>query len=179
MYAAAHGIWFEGREPRQSANLLANGGFENVPAGGPFEWTLSGPSSVAIRRKSGLEIQFSGSENVGFWHVRQGATVPRPGIYRLAAEIESEDLTTDQGPYFHVIDPARPQLVHAETRQIRGITPRCWITADISVPPGTEALEVILERQPSLQTLNRISGTLRIFRVSLHLLAAANQLPAS
>lgn len=168
MYSAAHGIWVEGREPRPpSADLLPNREFENAPAGGPFDWTLSGPSSLAIRRQNGLEIRFSGRENVGFWHVRQGTMAGRPGMYRFSAEIESENLTTDQGPYFHVVDPARPQTVHAETQQIRGTTARGWITADISVPAGTEALEVILERQPSLQTLNRISGTLRIFRVSL------------
>ncbi len=122
---------------------------------------------VEVSRENGLAIRFSGRENVGFWDVREATMTHGAGVYRLAAEIESEDLTTDQGPYFHIVDPARPEMVHAETRQIRGSTPRSWIATAITVPFSTEALEVIVERQPSLQILNRISGTLRIFRISL------------
>jgi hypothetical protein len=44
---------------------------------------------------------------------------------------------------------------------------RSRITAEISVPPSTQAVMVQLERQASERFDNKINGTLHIYQVSL------------
>jgi hypothetical protein len=97
--------------------------------------------------------------------VRQFTVVP-PGRYRLSAEVSSENLTTDQGIFFRIFDPANPDRLHAESAPILGTVGKSWITVDLTVS-GTEALAIQLERRPSERFDNRISGTLHIHQVSL------------
>ena len=59
-------------------------------------------------------MRFLGTENVAFSGVRQFTVVP-PGRYRFSAEVSSDNLTTDQGPFFRIFDPANPARLNAET----------------------------------------------------------------
>ena len=86
---------------------LANVGFEDEPDGSPFDWTLTPAAGAEIRRNGGLDIHFSGTANIDFSNVRQFTTV-NSGRYRFSAEIEAEDVTTDQGPFFRIFDPVNP-----------------------------------------------------------------------
>jgi hypothetical protein len=103
--------------------------------------------------------------------VRQFSVVP-PGRYRLSAEVSSDNLTTDQGPFFRIFDPANPGRLNVESAPIQGTVMRTWIGVEFTVTRGTEALAVELERRPSQNFDNRISGTLHIHQVSLVPLAA-------
>ncbi len=167
-YAAAHDLWLElgdAGEPGRVSELLSNNSFADAPRGGPFDWTLEAPPSVVVIRDHGLELRFSGTDNVALSEVRQGV-LPRPGWYRFTADIESSGLTTDETPFFHLFDPANP-AVHAESPQIKGTTPRSRITVPIAVAAGTQALVVQLERRPSARLDNKIGGTLHVYEVSL------------
>ena len=61
-----------------------------------------------------------------FSPVRQ-FTVAAPGRYRFSAEVSSENLTTDQCPYFHIFDSAKPGRLNVETRTVEGTVKRSWI----------------------------------------------------
>jgi hypothetical protein len=148
---------------------LWNTAFQDQPAGGPFDWTLDPPPSVTLSRKDGLEVRFSGTDNVAFSGVRQGAVV-RPGRYRFIAEIEAAGLTTDQNPFFHIFDPTNPGTVHVESQPFRGTVPRSRITLELSVPASTRALMVQLERRPSERFDNKIEGTLHVYQVSFRMI---------
>jgi hypothetical protein len=52
-----------------------------------------------LLRKDGLEVRFSGKENVTSLGVRQ-LTTAEPGRYRFSAEVKADELTTDEGPFF-------------------------------------------------------------------------------
>jgi hypothetical protein len=90
-----------------------------------------------------------------------------PGRYHLSAEVSADNLTTDQGPFFRIFDPANPARLNAESAPILGTAGKSWISVEFTVRRGTEALAVQLERRASQRFDNRISGTLHIHQVSL------------
>jgi hypothetical protein len=171
-YRVAHSLWLEWAgtdntdRSLDGAEQLVNRQFQNEPAGGPFDWTLDAAPSATLTRKDGLDVRFSGKENVAFSGVRQAAEV-RPGLYRFTAEVEASGLTTDQHPYFHVFDPANPGAVHVESQQIQNGAEPTRISMDISTPASTQALLVQLERRPSERFDNKIEGTVHVREVSL------------
>jgi hypothetical protein len=170
-YRTAYALWTDWLGTTQ---LLANTRFDTAPRETPFDWTLGSSPAVAVTRANGLDVRFSGTENVAFSEVRQFIFVP-PGRYRLSAEVSSDNLTTDQGPFFRIFDPANPARLNAESAPILGTAGKSWITVEFTVTRGTEALAVQLERRPSQRFDNRISGTLHIHQVSLVPLAAPPQ----
>jgi hypothetical protein len=173
-YRTAYALWTDwlgsSRAGDSQRQLLANGDFRNPPRESPFDWALGSLPSVAVTRANGLEVRFAGTENIAFSHVRQ-FIVAAPGRYRFSAEVASENLTTDQCPFFHIFDPANPSRLNVETGAIEGTVMRSWIGVEFTVTPRTEALAVQLERRPSQRFDNRISGTLYIHQVSLAPLA--------
>jgi hypothetical protein len=168
-YRSAQDVWGDWLGPTHDGYLhpqrLANTHFEQEPNGGPFDWTLAAPG-VEISRHDGIDVRFSGKENADFTQVHQYATV-NPGRYRLSAEISAEGITTDQGPFFHAFDPVNQNRLSVQTPPVLGNVARSWVTADLQVPPGTEALEVQIERHPSLRFDNKIAGVLHVYQVSL------------
>jgi hypothetical protein len=161
-YGTAYALWADWTGTTQ---LLANPRFDTPPRETPFDWALDSSPAVAVTRTNGVEVHFLGTENVAFSGMRQFTVVP-PGRYRLSAEVSSENLTTDQGPFFRIFDSANPDRLHAESAPILGTVGKSWITVELTVS-GTGALAIQLERRPSERFDNRISGTLHIHQVSL------------
>src|ERR1035438_6167296 len=61
-----------------------------------------------------------------------GTVVPA-GRYRFSAEVSSENLTTDQGPFFRIFSPANPARLHAESAPILGTVGKHRITVEFTV----------------------------------------------
>jgi hypothetical protein len=163
-YRTAYTLWTDWLGTTQ---LLANTRFDTAPRETPFDWTLGSSPAVAVTPSAiGLLVSFAGTENVAFSGVRQFTVVP-PGRYRFSAEVSSDNLTTDQGPFFRIFDPADSGRLNVETGTIVGTVMRSWIGVEFTVTRGTEALAVHLERRPSQRFDNRIGGTLYIHQVSL------------
>ncbi len=162
-YRTAHDLWsaYTG-----SNSLLANPAFASDPLPAPFDWNLSSVPDVSITRADGLQVRFHGAANIAFSGVRQFTVLP-PGRYRFAAEVSSENLTTDQGPFFRISDPANSARLNVATPPILGAVSRTWITLFFTVPDASQAVEIHLERTPSERFDNRIQGLLRVYRISL------------
>jgi len=169
-FVTAQDSWVDWLGPSRNGYLrpqrLANLRFQDAPGAGPFDWALTPAAGVEIRQNDGLEIRFSGTGNIDFSNVRQFTTVSS-GRYRFAAEISADDVTTDQGPFFHVFDPLNPGRLSVESFEVKGTVARSWISLDASVPPGTQALEIQIERRQSQKFDNKIAGTLHVYQVSL------------
>jgi hypothetical protein len=169
-FTAAQDSWVDWLAPPAEGYLhqqrLANVGFEDEPNGSPFDWTLIPAAGVEIRRNRGLEIHFSGIANIDFSNVRQFTTVSS-GRYRFSAEFDAEGVTTDQGLFFHIFDPANPGRLNVEGFPVKGTVARSWIALDVPVAPGTRALQIQIERHASQKFDNKIEGTLHVYRVSL------------
>ncbi len=152
--------------PYLNPERLANTRLENEPNGSPFDWTLTASPSVQLLRRDGLEIRFSGSENVHFAQVHQFATV-RVQRYRLSIEASAQGLTTDERPFFRVFDPENPARLDVATAPLSETVARSWFTLNFEVPKGTQVVQVRIERRPSRHFDNKIAGTLHVFRISL------------
>lgn len=169
-YGAAQQAWVDWLGDNAGGYLhperIWNPRFEHEPAGSPFDWTITAPTSVTVERADGLTVRFSGTENVSFSHIRNFVTV-RPGPYRFTAEIEATGLTTDQHPLFRLFDPVRPAALDLETAPIDDTRGRTTLRLDFTVPPGTVAIQIQLDRHPSERFDNKIAGTLHLYGVSL------------
>ncbi len=169
-FRGAQQAWADWMGPERENDLnperLANTRFENDSRGGPFDWTLTAPQSVQLVRRDGLEIRFSGSENIHFDHVHQFATV-EARRYRLSIEASADGLTTDERPFFRVFDPENPARLDAETAPLSETVARSRFTLSFDVPKGTEVVQVQIERRPSRHFDSKIAGTMHIYRISL------------
>jgi len=146
--------------------LLENTRFDRPPDGTPFDWNLGSTSSVEMTRHDGLEVHFLGKENLDFTGVQQFTSV-KPGRYVFTAEIAADSLTTDMGPYFHIVDSENAGRLNVETQPILDSVRRSPIRAEFTVPLGTRVIQIQLVRRPSLKFDSDISGTLHIYSVSL------------
>lgn len=170
LFGSAHELWSDwlgvaGGEG-SADEMLSNRRFENAPNGSPFDWSIRRQGSVEVSRGDGLEIHFLGNENVKVDGIRQ-STIVRPGPYRFSAVIESDDLTTDQGPFFRIFDPADSGRLDVRTPQIKGTTARSTIECEFIVRQGTQAVTIQLERLESARFDSKITGTLHVYEVSL------------
>jgi len=169
-FRSAQKTWADWLDPSQGPYLnperLANTRFANESNSSPFDWTLTTPPSVQLSRRDGLEIRFSGTENVHFAQVHQFATV-EAGRYRLSVEVSAAGLTTDERPFFRVFDPVNPARLDAATAPLSENAAKSWLTLEFSVPPGTEVVQVQIERRASRRFDNKIAGTVHLHQVSL------------
>lgn len=169
-YRAAQELWTDWLGPRRGdyphPQLLANTHFQEAPNGTPFDWNFSSNASVELLRHDGLEVRFLGRENLSSPGVQQVALV-EPGHYRFAAQISADNLTTDQGVAFQIVDAENPGRLTVETKPVLGNMSQSLTTLDFTVPGGTKAIQVSLVRQASLKFDNKIAGTLHIYQVSL------------
>jgi hypothetical protein len=169
-FEAAQQVWVDWLGPHagdyKHPQQIANRQFQNEFQGGPFDWSMDSPASVSVSRNAGLEVRFPGTENLEFYHIRQTAVV-KPGRYRFSAEVQADQLTTDQGLLFHIFDPTHMEKFQLETPAVVGTVARSWITVDFLVPQSTQAIMVQLERHKSERLDNKINGTVHIYQVSL------------
>ena len=120
---------------------------------------------MQVARNDGLEIVFSGTENVNFANMYQYPAVS-PGADRFSAVVESQDITAKQCPQFCVFNTLEPYgRVSAITPSSYGTTPRHNVDVAFSVPPGVTTVAVRVERLPSDKIDNKIAGTFKIHEV--------------
>ena len=157
-------------DPRVAPNeALSNPRFTRQPLPSPFDWAVSPQDGMTFDFTDGLHVTFEGARNLSVANVRQHF-VAQPGPHRLVIEYSSDALTTDQGPFFRLYDPASPARLNLQTGMIRGTTPRRTLTLDFTAPPASPLLALHLERTPSQKFDNKISGSLHLYRVSVQAL---------
>ena len=169
-YWSAQQLWADWLGARQGdyrdPQLLANTRFQEAPSGTPFDWSFRESPSVELRRQDGLEVRFLGQENIDYSLLEQFTTL-HPGRYRFSADVEADNITTDEGPFFRIIDIEHPGLLSVETRPILGSVARTRVSIAFTVPAGTRAIEIQLLRRSSLRFDNKIAGRIHIHSISL------------
>ena len=68
---------------------------------------------------------------------------------------------------FRIFDIDNPARLNAESAPIPGTATKSFISVEFAVTRATEALAIQLERRPSQNFDNRISGTLHVYQVWL------------
>jgi len=156
------------------ANRLFNAGFESDLTGATFDWRFERLAGVEVERDNStsavgrwsLRVRFEGLENLSFQHVSQRAVV-HPGPWRLAAQVRTSELTTDQGIGFQIIDAEAPGRL--DVKSARWLGTRDWtkVGFGFTIPERTRLVEVRLVREASLKFDNKIRGTAWIDEVRL------------
>jgi len=145
---------------------LFNAGFERAPAGQTFDWRISRAEGAQAERDAAvahsggwsLRVRFEGRDNVAYQHVAQRAVV-RPGPWRFEAQVRAEQITTDQGIGFRIVDAEEPGRLDVKTARLSGTRDWTSIEKRFTVPERTRLVEVQVVREPSLKFDNKISGT--------------------
>ena len=164
-----------GREPSDSASLVFDGRFQHDIANGGFAWrepAVSGArfdfdSQTAHSGSRSLRIQFDGTANLDFQNLFQYVPVQPESRYRFSAYVRTEEISTDSGIRFEILDPRHPSQVQLVTPNVTGTNPWTLVLADIATGPDTSLLKISLRRIPSWKFDNKLSGTVWIDDVAL------------
>jgi len=164
--------------PRQSdagGSLVWNGGFENDPLDGGFDWRFFPVEGAEIRwdeeylhsgRRS-LRVDFDGKTNVDFANVWQYVPVSPSTTYRFSAFFRTDDLTTDSGIHFDIRDVSRPGTPVRSTPNLLGSQSWAEQKIEMVTGPDTSLLQIVLRRTRSDKLGNKIRGTAWIDDVAL------------
>lgn len=113
-----------------------------------------------------LRIQFDGTQNVSDVGVRQSVFV-KPGWYRFEAYVRTNEVSTDEGVAFNIVDPEAPKRLNFTTGPMLGTNDWKLVEHSFQVVPGTGLLQLSLVRKPSLRFDNLIRGTVWVDGVSI------------
>lgn len=167
-YDDAQTIWtaFAGDSWYTAGNRLSNERFERAPSRVPIDWELSPRPGVDLVRENGLDVRFTGTENVVDAGLAQQTRV-QPGFYRFRADVSATGLSTDQGVFFQISDADDPARLTLRTSPVLGTVEHVTLDLDVPVPQETRVLRVQLLRTASLRFDNKLSGALHVHRVEL------------
>src|SRR5262249_48856000 len=152
-----------------------NGDFESQPSGVLFDWRMENLSEdvivmldpdVAHTGTRSLRIEFGGNKNVDYAQTSE-TTFVKAGMYRFAAFVRTEGVTTDQGIAFRIFDPESPAQVDTKTEQLTGTTNWKEVEKIVAVPQRTRLLTIQVIRPASWKFDSHIAGTAWIDTVSL------------
>ena len=178
----AQRVWHEAltaaglpREEPPGHSLIWNGDFKQDFANGGLGWRWSPVQGVAIDFDSepgpqglrALRLDFSGGSNVNLGAPWEFVPVQPQTAYHFHAYMRTEDVTTESGLRFSILDPNHPNEVGVLTDNLTGT--HAWNALDVNVTTGaaTHFLLVRLFRAPSRLFDNQLSGTVWIAGVSL------------
>ncbi len=163
--AAAARIW----RRQTGTEGLTNPGFETDITGRGFDWCywkdkddkwdVARVDNGAREGLYALQVDFSGRENISFYHFYQIVTVEPHAGYRLTYAWKSRGLTTDQGPFVEIYGFDREEF-YATGPMISGTHDWRRESIEFEPPEDCRAIVVRLRRQPSNRFDAKIGGTL-------------------
>jgi len=165
--------WPKGHHGGES--LVFNGGFENEPAQGGFDWrdqSVPGVSytldtAVLHSGKQSMRVAFDGRGNFDFTNLLQYVRVQPGQTYHFSAYLRTEAITTDSGMRFSIYDPFHPARVQVLTSQLTGTNPWMPLSTQVTAAADTNFLVIALRRIPSWKFDNKLRGTVWVDDVAL------------
>jgi hypothetical protein len=167
-------------DPGSSAPYVANslvydGGFERDISGGGFGWRLSDTEGAdfdfdADIKHSGTRsarLIFDGNKNILYEGLSQHILVSPATRYRFQGFLREENISTESGMRFEIVDPKDPQHVAIITPNETGTLPWTLEQVDFTTGPKTHQILVKLIRRPSERLDNKLRGSVWVDDVSL------------
>ncbi len=160
---------------RPGANLVTNGGFESEILNGGLDWRALAVEGVAVSEDPqvyfegtrSLRIEFDGKHNPDFREVFQYVPVEPSTSYHFLGYMRTQEITTDSGPRFAVLDAYDPSKFSLATESVVGTSNWSPYVLGLKTGPATRLLAVALVRSPSRKFDNQIAGTVWIDKISL------------
>ncbi len=167
-------------------SLVWDGGFERDFVNGGFGWwhvpvtgaTFEFDENIVHSGSRSLRVTFDGSANLDFHHLQQMVPV-KPGTrYHFSAYLRSDQITTNSGVHFWVYDPRHQGDVSVYSASVVGSNPWTLQEFEFTTGPRTQAVEIVLHRQPSEKFDNLIRGAVWVDDVSLVAVAPPGAQPS-
>jgi tetratricopeptide (TPR) repeat protein len=165
-----------GSTPAYNGNsLVYDGGFERDISGGGFGWQqrdVKGADfdfdpDVKHSGSRSARLIFDGTENLWYQDLFQNVPVS-PGMhYHFQGFLRTDQITTDTGMRFEIVDPQDPQHLDLLTPNETGTVPWTLEELDFAAGPRTHMIEIRVARRPSERLDNKLNGTVWIDDVSL------------
>jgi tetratricopeptide (TPR) repeat protein len=156
-------------------SLVYNGGFEADLAGGGFGWRQSDAEGADFdfdteEKHSGnrsARLTFDGSKNLSYAGLFQEILVSPGTRYRFQGFLHTDQISTDSGMRFEIVDPKNQKDLDAFTQNETGTLPWTLEQLDFATGPQTHLIEVRVARKPSERLDNKLRGTMWVDDVSL------------
>ena len=162
-------------EAAGSQSLVFNGGFEHGVANGGFDWRearedgvqFGWDKTVVHSGSRSLRIDFDGSANLDFENLFQYVAVDPATHYHFSGYLRTEELSTDRGMRFEIVDPQHPNVTRVATSELTGTNAWMPVEAEVVAGPSTHVLKITLQRMPSWKFDNKLRGRVWVDDVTL------------
>ena len=173
---------------RDQTNLIFNGEFEQAPLNAGFDWrwpdqmTYLAVDFAAAGTRHGahcLRVDFTVDRNEQYEPAYQVVPVSPNRSYKLEAQVRSEDITSDTGPFLRASDPQRLSFEETMSNTTTGTTPWHSVGLTFTTGPETQTVRISIWRPRGRTFPMGISGTFWVDSVSLKDIGpAAERAPA-
>ena len=181
-YDEAGSVWRQAVKGNQGAesgyageSLVYDGGFEKDIAGGGFGWRQSDvpgadfdfDTDVKHSGSRSARLTFDGTKNLSYGGLFQYVLVSPSTHYLFQGYLRADQISTDSGMRFEILDLKHPQELDVLTQNETGTLPWTLEQADFTTGPQTRLLVVRIARKPSERLDNKVRGTVWIDDLSL------------
>ena len=165
-----------GSAPGYAGNsLIYDGGFEKDIAGGGFGWRQSDAAGADFdfdtdEKHSGsrsARLIFDGTKNLSYEDLFQFVLVSPGTHYRFQGFLRTDQISTESGMRFQIVDPKHQQDLNVVTQNETGTLPWTLEQIDFKTGPQTHLILIRVARRPSERLDNKLRGTVWIDDVSL------------
>ena len=161
--------------PYAGNSLIYDGGFENDISGGGFGWQqrdamgadFDFDMDVKHSGSRSARLTFDGTENLSYQGLFQSVLVSPSTRYRFQGFIRTDQISTESGMHFEIVDPKDKPHLDILTPNETGTLPWTMEQADFTTGPNTRLILVRLVRNPSGRLDNKLRGTVWIDDVTL------------
>jgi len=164
-------------------SLVYDGGFERDISGGGFGWRQSGVMGADFdfdtdEKHSGsrsARLIFDGTQNLSYEHLFQYVLVSPGAHYHFQGFLRTDQISTESGMRFEIVDPKDPQHLDLLTKNETGTRPWTLEQADFTAGPQTHLVLIRIVRKLSERLDNKLRGTVWIDDVTIVATAAGNE----
>lgn len=145
---------------------IHNPGFESPLLGGGFGWRAHDPAGAAVAVDAGhsrsgrhsLRVEFDGTDNLNFHHLRQTLVIEPGARYRLVGWWRGEEITTRSGVFVDIRSLDAEANTHARTADRYGSWDWQPFELEFETPPDAALAELRVRRAPTDALDRRIEG---------------------
>ena len=175
-----------GSSPAYTGNsLVYDGGFERDISGGGFGWRQTDGEGSDFdfdteEKHSGsrsARLIFDGTKNLSYDGLFQMVPVSPDTRYRFQGFLRTDQISTESGMRFEIVDPKDQQHLDMVTPNETGTLPWTLEQVDFTTGPRTHLIFIRLVRRPSERLDNKLRGTVWIDDVTLAPAGAGNEKP--
>jgi tetratricopeptide (TPR) repeat protein len=165
-----------GAAPPYSGNsLVYDGGFERDISGGGFAWRqrdvegadFDFDTDIKHSGNRSARLTFDGSKNLAYENFFQLVLVSPGTRYRFQGFLRTDQISTESGVRFEILDPKDPRQLDLMTPNETGTLPWTLEQLDFTTGPRTQMITIRVARKPSERLDNKLRGTVWIDDVSL------------